>query len=189
MALSIGDRAVRPLTADEAMRMVEAGILSEEEPVELLCGALTEKAVKSPAHEAPKARLITWLAPAVAAGCCTFRVEAPLIVPDRTSLPEPDIAMMAPGEIAIGHPSTALLVIEVAVTSVGVDATIKPALYAAAGVPELWVVDVGGRRVRVFRDPHGSGYATETTVTAPGSIAPLAVDVPGLDLAVLFAGL
>ena len=59
MALTVADRDVRPLTVDEVMRMVELGILAEDERVELLHGVLTEKAVKGPEHEALKTRLLT----------------------------------------------------------------------------------------------------------------------------------
>jgi hypothetical protein len=48
MALTVGERAVRPLTADEVVRMVELGILSEDEPVEVLHGVLTKVSAKTP---------------------------------------------------------------------------------------------------------------------------------------------
>ena len=66
MASAVEDRRIRPLTADEVLRMVHAGILREDEPVELLDGALREKGVKSPPHEATRTRLLNWLLPCVA---------------------------------------------------------------------------------------------------------------------------
>jgi hypothetical protein len=65
---------------------------------------------------------------------------------------------------------------------------IKPDLYAAAGVPDYWV-DVEAKRVRVFREPGSAGYATQVVLGPAGGLAPMAVDVPPLDLAVLFRGL
>ncbi len=189
MAFTLGERDVRPLTADEVMRMVEAGILSEDEPVELLHGVLTEKSVKSPPHEAVKSRLIKWLAAHASAGGHEVRVEASIVVPDRTSLPEPDISVVAAGGDPLRHPTTALLVVEVALTSLRTDTTVKPALYAAAGVPDLWVVDVPARRLRIFSDPHAGSYAAERVVGEHEVVKPRHVDVPFLDLAELFAGL
>jgi Uma2 family endonuclease len=62
-------------------------------------------------------------------------------------------------------------------------------LYAAAGVPDYWVVDMGAKRVRVFRDPGGHAYAAQEMLGPDGLAQPLAVDVPPLDLAELFRGL
>ncbi len=189
MPFAVGDRAVRPLTADEVLRMVDVGILGEDEPVELLHGVLTEVSPKSPDHEAVKARLIRWLALASAAGGHEVRVEAPIVVPDTTSLPEPDVLVVPAGQDPTRHPTTALLVIEVAVSSLRTDTTVKPALYAAAGVPEVWVVDVCARRVHVLSDPGTGGYAIEVVVGPDGLAAPRQVEAEPLDLAGLFAGL
>jgi hypothetical protein len=153
MALTLADRDVRPLTADEVLRMVAVGILAEDEPVELLHGALTAVSPQSEAHAAVLQRLQRWLAPLVVAGRHDLRVRVPLAVPDPTSLPEPDIAVVERDDTTIAHPVTALLVIEVAVNELLTDTAIKPALYAAVGVPELLVVDVPGRRIRRFTDP------------------------------------
>lgn len=189
MALTVGDRVVRPLTADEVLRMVELGVLSEDEPVELLHGVLTEVSPKSPAHEAVKLRLIRWLAPGMAAGTYDVRVEAPIVVPDRTSLPEPDIAVVAAPGDPLRHPTTALLVVEVAVSSLAIDTKVKPALYAAAGVPELWVVDVDARRLRVLTEPGPGGYLRLDVLAPPARVRPDRLAVEALDLDALFAGL
>ena len=79
--------------------------------------------------------------------------------------------------------------IEVARTSLEIDTQIKPPLYAGAGVPDCWVVDVVARRVRVYRDPTADGYETITTHGPTGTLQPFAVDVEPLDLAALFDGL
>jgi Uma2 family endonuclease len=186
MSFVVGDRPVRPLTADEVMRMVDAGILSEDERVELLHGALVELSPKSPEHAEIKARLVEWL---YSPGRHKVRTEDALAVPDRTSLPEPDVAVVERGEYVRAHPATARLVIEIAITLRMIDTKVKPPLYAAAGVPEYWVVDVPAKRVRMFREPGPEGYASETGIGPDGRIEPLAVDVEPLDLAELFRGL
>ena len=187
MAFTLGDRPVRPLTADEVLRMVEAGILGEDRRVELLHGVLTQVSPKSPQHVAIKARIARWLDAAVPR--YAVRIEDPLVVPDRTSLPEPDIAVVDPGDYLEAHPDGALLVVEVAWSSLEIDTEIKPELYAAAGVPDYWVVDVAAKRVHVFRGPGGDGYASRAVLGPAGSAAPVAVDVRPLDLAALFRGL
>jgi Uma2 family endonuclease len=189
MALTVGDRTVRPLTADEVLRMVELGILDEDEPVELLHGVLTAVSAKTPAHEAVNARLGQWLVAGAVTGGYEVRVAGCLVVPDRTSLPEPDLMAVAPGGDPHRHPDTASLVIEVAVSSLRTDTRIKPPLYAAAGVPELWVIDVDARCVRIFTDPRGARYATERVAGAAERLRPARVDVGALSLAELFAGL
>jgi Uma2 family endonuclease len=188
MALTVGDRDVRPLTAAEVLRMVELGILSEDERVELLHGVLTAMSPKSPAHATVKARLQEWLLPGVVERRYIVRTEDPLLVPDATSLPEPDLAVLEPGDYARRHPSTALLVVEVAVTSLRIDLEVKPALYAAAGVPELWVAEVARRRVHVLREPWPGGYADQTIAYA-GVLTPAAIEAGPLALRDLFAGL
>ena len=189
MAFAVEDRPIRPLTAEEVLRMVEAGILPEDEPVELLHGALTAVSPKSPAHEAIKHRLIAWLWPGVAESRYLVRIEAPLLVPDRTSLPEPDVAVVEAGDYTARHPASALLVVEVAVSSLVIDTTVKPALYAAAGVPELWVVDVPARRLTVFGDPRGGRYAGRRDVAGDQRLRPARADAAPLAVSDLFAGM
>lgn len=180
MALTYGDRDVRPLTANEVLRMVDAGILGEDEPVELLQGVLTAVSPTSPAHGTVKTRLIGWLAPVVAAGGCALRVEEPLAVPDGTSLPEPDLAVVQDDSV-IGHPTAALLVVEVAVTSRSLDLEVKPALYAGAS-PEYWVVDVPKRCVHAFADPADGRYATRSLAREGDTLRACAVGAPPLDV-------
>jgi Uma2 family endonuclease len=189
MALSVGDREVRPLTAAEVLRMVELGILSEDERVELLHGVLTAVSPKSPAHATIVTRLVRWLDPVRNAERFEVRSEQPLLVPDTTSLPEPDIAVLVPGDYATRHPAGALLVVEVAVSSTRTDTTIKPPLYAAAKVPELWVLDVPMRRLLVFADPRGDAYTARTTISGDEAVRPSHVEVAPLDLAELLARL
>src|SRR5262249_18322342 len=102
MAIVLDDSPMRPITAEEAMRMVEYGIIGDGERVELLLGGLWRKAVKSPAHEDVKAQLLAWLYPRIAGA--RVRVEGPLAVPDGISLPEPDIAVVEPGDYREAHP-------------------------------------------------------------------------------------
>lgn len=108
----------------------------------------------------------------------------------RTSDPEPDIAVV-PGSARTNtaRPTTAVLVIEVADTSLAYDTGAKASLYAAAGITDYWVVDLVHGRVHVFRDPqpdpvapHGADYLRRTTVLPGGTIVP--VSAPNAAVAV-----
>jgi Uma2 family endonuclease len=184
MAFVLGDRPVRLLTADEVLRMLDAGVLEDAQHLELLHGVLTEKGVKSPEHGALKRRLWQWLH----GDGRLVMTEDPLVTPDGLSAPEPDIAVVEPGDYLERLPTTAWLVVEVAKTSLKIDAQVKPALYAAMGVPDYWVVDVHARRVRVHRDPGRDGYASVTVHGPTGELQPLRVAVAPLALEALFAG-
>lgn len=74
--------------------------------------------------------------------------------------PEPDLAVVsgAPRDYAEDHPSTAVLVVEVAETSLAFDRGVKKALYAEFGIPEYWIVDVIERVVEIHRSPQGAEY-------------------------------
>ena len=181
MALTFADRAVRPFTADEVMRMVEIGLVGEDEPVELLEGVLTRVSPKAPEHEVVKRRLLRWLVEADPGGSVEVLVESPLRVPDRYSLPEPDVAIVAGGGDPREHPTTALLVTEVAATSTRTDTATKAGLYAAAGVPEYWVVDVPGRRLLRSTDPRAGRYREADAVAAPAEVQPRFMPVGSLD--------
>ncbi|MDQ3739833.1 MAG: Uma2 family endonuclease [Actinomycetota bacterium] len=189
MPAGVEERPIRPLTADEVLRMVDLGVLDDAESLELLGGVLRRMSPKSPAHETAKMRLQAWLGPGAVAGRYLVAVERPLIVPERTSMPEPDISVLEPRDYTAHHPTTALLVIEVAFSSLWIDTEFKPPLFAAAGVPEYWVVDIESRRLEVFAEPRRHDFAHRRTMEPRGTIAPRAVDVDPLDLGELFAGI
>jgi len=95
MARTVAERLVRPSTVDMVMAMLDAGIIPGDNRLELLDGALTEKPVKGGPHEEVKRRLLLWLDPSGNAQQFDVLVEAGLVVPDRISLPQPDL-MVAP---------------------------------------------------------------------------------------------
>lgn len=156
---------VRPLTVDDLQAMVRAGILGEDDPVELLDGVLVEMSPQGPAHVEAVSRLIMLLVPIAAAAGLVVSPQSSLDVASPISLPEPDVAV-APAGGWDAHPGQARLVVEVSVTSRAVDLGRKAAIYAEAGIPEYWVLDIEGRRLVVHRDPVGGRYASVTKVTA-----------------------
>ena len=148
--------AVRPwrgMTRQQYDALVGTGAL-EAEHVELIEGDIVEVAPQGEDH-ARTIRHLTRKLGREAPDPWFLGVQLPLAV-SGSSEPEPDLCLT---ELpASGHPTTAALVIEVAVTSQALDLQVKPAIYAAAGVTEYWVVDVPAREVVVHTEPGPTGY-------------------------------
>ncbi|MEJ7825809.1 MAG: Uma2 family endonuclease [Solirubrobacteraceae bacterium] len=174
---------VHPLTVDDLSAMVDAGILGEDDHIELLDGVLVEMSPQGEPHSHAVRRLTMRLAPIAAAAGLDVSPQCPLNVVSQISLPEPDLAIVPAGGWD-AHAAQALLVIEISVTSRAIDLGRKAAIYAAAGIPEYWVLDLDRRRLVVHRDPAGDRYETvdaltdDDTVTATG--LPLTVAIADL---------
>lgn len=148
---------LRPLKRAEYDRLVDAGMF-EDEHIELLDGALVEMSPEGPTH----AWLIQELTHLLARGLrddLRLRVGHPWAAND-ISQPEPDLAVVPHRDYRDGHAQTALLVIEVAASSLAKDLGLKARLYGSAGVPVYWVVDLVDEVVHVHRGPIATGYAT-----------------------------
>lgn len=147
------DLPLHRLDIDTYNRMVASGALDDMR-VELLDGVIVDMSPQSPGH----ATVITRLARHLAATPRWWtRVQLPIEVPPGSE-PEPDLAVLADAPSPSRHPRAALLVIEVAVSSHAIDRGVKARLYASAGVPTYWLVDVPGRTVEVRTDPSPDGY-------------------------------
>lgn len=151
---------------------------------ELIRGILIEKMSKSPLHYTTIERVREILTGQIQPDW-QIRQEGPLTLTD--SEPEPDIAVVRGTRDAFNaaHPTTADLVVEVAVTSVEID-RLKAVIYAEAGVKEYWIVRPDEKQVEVYRQPGPTGYAERTT-TAPPAVLECAA-LPGVlvNLAALF---
>lgn len=142
----------RRLSVDEYHRMIETGILDEDERLELLEGVIVAMSPQDEPHAWPIQRL-TRILTRVLGDEYDIRVQLPLTL-GRSNEPEPDLAVVRAGPRTKGrHPRTALLVIEVADDSLRRDRTVKAALYARFKVPEYWVVNVEAQVVEVFTGP------------------------------------
>jgi Uma2 family endonuclease len=99
-------------------------------------------------------------------------VQNPLVAGER-SVPQPDIALLKPRSDSYtrSHPAIAdvLLVVEVADTTLAFDIGTKVPLYARCGIPEVWVVDLNAKAVRVFRDPAADGHRTSLSLSGDQS--------------------
>jgi Uma2 family endonuclease len=173
----------RPFTVHDVRRMIDTGILDEDERVELVEGELVVMAAKGYAHELVKSRLNVALVRAIPADLLVG-VETSIQFADNTVL-EPDLIVFKESALVRsdanfcyferGNPP--LLAIEVAVSSLRYDKGLKARLYARYGVSELWVIDANERSAWVHRGPTGDDWSSVvehgpndalTTPTLPG---------------------
>jgi Uma2 family endonuclease len=161
------------IDVDTYYRIAETGILDDLR-VELLEGLIIDMSPPSPEHSAIIARLTQHLA---SASRGHVRVQLPLEVPPR-NVPQPDLALIAGPISTKHHPHTALLAIEVAVSSHMTDRNLKARYYARAEIPTYWIVDVPGRAVEVRTVPGADGYG-KCEIYHDGDIVPS--PVAGLD--------
>ena len=161
------------IDVDNYYRMAEAGILGEDDRVELIEGEIIDMAPIGIDHASTVARLYEALVLAFA-GRVTITSQSPIRL-DRFSEPEPDFAVLKRREdfYATARPSIddVLLLIEVANTSLRYDRTVKLPLYARAGIPEVWIVDLQRRIVEAYRAPMSGQYAEATTYRDGDSLA------------------
>lgn len=172
---------------DEYHRILEAGGFDEDARVELLGGLLAAMSPKTRAHENAVAWLARWLMQAVDLGVFEVRVASPLTLED--SEPEPDLAVIALSAPRPYHPATARLIVEVSASSLRRDLGAKAKLYARAGVPEYWVVDLDHRQLVVKRDVRSAtgNYAQSLELGASARVTAGAVTLPGLAVADVLA--
>jgi len=141
------------MTVDRYLGLVEAGVLSEDDRVELLEGVVVAMTPSNPPHAAVVTMATRALLRAVGERA-SVRTQCTLVL-GRFSAPEPDVAVV-PGsdrDYLSDHPRTALLVVEVADTSLQQDRITKAAIYAAAGIPEYWIVNLREAVVEAMCDP------------------------------------
>ena len=179
----------RRFTVAEYARMVTAGILSEDDRVELIDGEVCVMSPIGPLHAAMVDRL-TRLLVLQCAQEAIARVQSSIQLNDYTE-PQPDFAVLQPRDdfYAHAHPLAAdvLLVIEVADTSITYDREEKLPRYALSGIPEVWLIDLNQQVVEQYTQPRNGKYRTKLTLERGDTLS--AQSVSGLRLAVddLFA--
>jgi Uma2 family endonuclease len=172
---------VRPIRRAEYEALAESGAFRDEK-VELVYGRIITMSPQGDLHAFVIRRLNMILAPALV-GRADVGVQLPFAASD-ISLPEPDFAVTAVGHMT--HPSQAFLVVEVAVSSLDYDRHTKARLYAEAGVPEYWVIDVPHQRLERFREPRDGRYTVATQHVRDESVALLSFPDVTVRLAEIF---
>jgi Uma2 family endonuclease len=141
--------------------LVRDGLLPSDEHVELLEGVVVAEPPQDPEHSASASQIDRALREAIR-GRAAIRVQCPIVL-GKYSAPEPDVAVV-PGteaDYADAHPTAAVLVVEVARSSLPQDRLSKGRIYAAAEIPEYWLVNLRDDCVEVYRhpDPAARTYA------------------------------
>jgi Uma2 family endonuclease len=170
----------------EYHRLLDSGVFGEEVHVELLAGVISEMSPQGRDHGRAVSMLGEVLMGARRADC-RVRIQLPLSLGEDTE-PEPDLAIVTRKEEEAGgrHPRTALLVVEVSEDSLQKDRLLKGRLYARAGVPEYWVVDLIGCSLEVYTQPGEEGYKSLRTLqdgqvlTSPAALPELSLPVAQL---------
>lgn len=169
--------AVRPLKRVEYDRLVASGAF-EAERVELIDGMVMTMPPHGPEHDGT-IEILTRLFARALGDRASVRVQCAFAAADDAE-PEPDIALVPAADHRHGHPSQAFLVVEVAVSSAAYDRH-KASIYARAGVPEYWIVDVPRGVVEVYLRPAADAYEERSTHRRPAVLRPTAfpdVEVP-----------
>ena len=166
---SLPDVSPRPFSVADYHRMVGAGILTEDDRVELLEGVIVLMSPQNDPHAHAIEVLTDTLVPQVK-GRFRVRVQLPLTLGDRSE-PEPDLAVVPlpePGTPARNR-RAALMVIEVTGDSLRKDRLVKSRIYARAGIAEYWIVDLEERCIEISRDPDPEAGVYRTALKAsPG---------------------
>ena len=179
----------RRFDVDAYYRMAEAGVLGDARRVELIDGEIIDLAAIDSPHAAVTNRLVRGFARAAADGLVLLTVQNPLRL-DAYNEPQPDLMLLRPraDDYRTSHPGAAdvLLLAEVSETSLAYDRGAKLPLYARFGVPEVWIVDLVGGAVEVYREPKDGAYASRQLL-ADGLLSPPLVRSATIDVAGLIA--
>lgn len=169
----------RLFTVSEYHSMAEAGILPEDDRVELIEGEIFRMAPIGSRHAGCVNRLNHFL-----------RGSGGILSPQNPVLfgslsePQPDIALLRSRDdfyaSSLPTPEDVLLLVEVADSSIGFDRRVKVPLYARNGVPEVWIVDLTKGRMEVHREPSATGYRDVRLLQRSDRLSPLAF--PDLEL-------
>jgi Uma2 family endonuclease len=169
----------RLLTVDEYHRMGEAGILTDDNRVELIEGQLVAMAPICSEHAAT-ANALTRLLVLAVGDRGIVSVGNPIRL-NRHSEPQPDFSVLKPRDDyrkTLPRPEDTMLAVEVANTSLEYDRKVKLALYARGGIPEVWIVNLAAEEVEVHRSPVADNY---TSFTRAGRSDDLTIEaLPGV---------
>lgn len=153
--LDVPASELRPILRAEYEELARAGCF-EDERVELLYGLIVRMSPVKPAHDGLIQRLNRTLMRALDPRAA-IRIQSSFAASDL-SMPQPDVAVVPPGDYLDAHPTEAWLIVEVADSSLRRDRGLKARLYAECGVPEYWVVDVAANVIEVRTHIEAGAY-------------------------------
>jgi len=182
-AMSTPVRNLHTWSRSEYERVVESGGFAPDSRVELLDGEIVDMSPQKSAHATA-----VGLVEAALRGCfveaCHVRAQKPFALDDRSE-PEPDVAVVRGllRDYADAHPSSALLIVEVADSSLAFDRGNKATAYARNGIAEYWVLNLREQVLEVHRMPESMGYRERQVLERRDKIAPLAAETCGIAVA------
>lgn len=156
----------RLFTVAEYDQMIEAGILTEDERIELIAGVITEMSPIGIRHVAWVNDLNMLIIGQLGRSVISS-VQNPVHIGEYSE-PQPDLVVLRPRadryRQALPTPADVFLVIEVADTSLEVDRRVKVPLYARAGIPEVWLINLVAETVEVYTEPVEGVYKSARTL-------------------------
>ena len=162
LAQSVDDQITtkHPLTVEFYLQMLKQGILQEDDRVELLNGEIFDMSPVGSSHAAVVDRLNFWLSQAAGVSAIV-RIQSPIRL-SNYAMPEPDVTLLRPRPdfYADAHPGPedVLLIVEVSDTSLAYDTERKLPAYGAAGIPEVWIVNLNADCIDRHITPTTHGY-------------------------------
>ena len=179
----------RLFTVEEYHRMADAGILREDERIELIDGEIVEMAPIGNRHLGCVINL-TRLFITRLDDRAVVSPQNPVVILPRSE-PQPDLLLLRPLAVSYSQHRPAsgdvLLAVEVADTTVRFDRLVKGRLYARAGIPEFWLCLAADGTVEVYRGPSAEGYAGMTLYGPGQTVSPLAFPDVGFAVSDFFA--
>lgn len=177
----------RPFTTEEYHRLLQAGILREDDRVELIEGEILEMSPIGSRHVAAVNRIARLFFQRFG-DRAIVSVQNPVRI-DSRSEPRPDLALLKPNpsDYAEALPTSqdVLLLVEIMDTSQAYDREVKLPLYAKAGIPEVWLVDLEAHRLEVYRKPTPEGFAEAQVLGPEETVAPLHFPEARLPVAII----
>jgi Uma2 family endonuclease len=175
-------------TVDDVIGMDAAGLFPPDRHFELIEGEIIELAPQGPEHAAVNSHIVQ---------TCVIALQGRAVVWSQSSvrlndisLPEPDVAIVRgrAQDYRARHPQPQdlLLVIEISLTSLKYDQSKKLEIYAQAGVPEVWIVNLVDRQVEVYRAPAHGRYSDVKTLLPPADVKLAALPDVSLALTDIF---
>jgi Uma2 family endonuclease len=162
---------LRRFTVKDYYRMLEAGILHEDDPVELIRGEIRTMSPKGPKHASGNSRANRYFT-RLLGDQVIIRLQDPIHL-DDLSEPEPDVVLAVPVEDEYDYhhpiPEEVYLALEIADSSLNYDRDEKSKLYAQAGIQQYCILNLRERELEDYRQPSAKGYRNMQTYTAEQS--------------------
>jgi Uma2 family endonuclease len=168
------DRPRFHISVHQYQKMIEAGVLSKSDRVELIEGEMFEVAPIGARHAAISRRINALLSRSVG-NLAVVDIGGPVKL-GEFSEPQPDVMLLRPSDYntQIPEASDVILLIEISDSTLASDRSSKLALYARHGIPEYWIVDLAGECVEVYRDPGSNAYSEKRIASGAEVVAPRA---------------